>query len=107
MQGDGFDTSLLYLGKPERSSGEHDALLGERTIAGPFSGKDVRMFFDVATLRRVLAAAEASSVRRARLDGVGIRIRAWRAPNGDLYETWQIVSAAPKPERHAFFDGRR
>ena len=82
-----------------------DELVGERTIGGPLAARDVRLYLDAATLRHLLEVAESSGVNRVQIDGVGVRVRSWRDPRGHVFETWQILGQAPKPETHALFPG--
>ncbi len=76
-----------------------DRLLGERTIMGPLSCQDVRMYLDRATLEHLLDVAKNSLMSRVELTGVGARIKVWEHPTGHQYTTWELISNPPKPER--------
>lgn len=78
--------------------GMDDTLVQERTLGGPLSGKDVRLYLDKNTLSHLLDVARSSSLGRVQLNGVGVRIRLWRTPTGHHYETWQLIAHAPRPE---------
>ena len=93
------------LGTDKRSNAQSDTLVGEHSIGGPLSLRDSRMFLDVATLRRLLEVAEASSIKRVQIDRCVLRIRSWKDRHGHVYETWQIIGVEPKPEKHLIFDG--
>ena len=103
-------SNLLYGGKSDFGTSEvQDGLehrvVGENTIGGPLSGKDVRMYLTRANLRMLLDMAESSPIHRVQLDGVGLKVTARQMPDGHVYETWTIISAAPKPESPAFLAG--
>ena len=78
--------------------GMEDTLVAERTLGGPLSGRDVRLYLDRQTLEGLLDVARSSVLGRAQLNGVGVRIRLWRSTNGHQYETWQILAHEPRPE---------
>jgi hypothetical protein len=89
---------IVDVGAEGRMPGMEDTLVSERTIGGPLSGKDVRLYLDRATLAHLLEVAKSSVLNRAQLNGVGVRVRLWRTDTGHLYETWQLVAHSPRPE---------
>ena len=97
--------AFTYMGNEGRSGNENDVLIGEKTIGGPLTGKDVRMYLDVKTLEALLDVARNSSVRRCQIDGLGVRVRTWRDKYGHCYDTWQIIGHKPKSESHLLFEG--
>ena len=92
-------------GTPETAQGVEHRVVGENTIGGPLSGKDVRMYLTRSNLRMLLDIAEASPVHRVQLDGVGLKVTAYRMPDGHVYEVWTVISAPPKPETPAMLKG--
>ena len=83
----------------EFGSASTDREVGENVIGGPLSGKDVRMYLDQPTLARLLEIANQSITGRVHMDGVGLRVKAYRNKGGHVYEVWSIISAPPKPEQ--------
>ena len=92
-------------GTSETAQGVEHTVVGQNTIGGPLSGKDVRMYLTRANLRMLLEMAEASPILRVQLDGVGLKVTARRMPDGHVYEVWTIISAPPKPETPAMLKG--
>lgn len=96
--------SFLYMGKEDRSGGsKNDVLIGEETIGGPLTGKDVRLYLGDDMLEHLLELSRTSPVRRVQIDSVGIRVRTWRDSHGHTYQTWQIIGHKPRAESHALF----
>lgn len=66
---------------------------------GPTLGLDVRLYFDRHILAALLAAAEASVMGRAMIDGPALVITPHRGGDGNAYEVWALVAAGPcRPE---------
>ncbi len=63
-------------------TGLQDNLLGESVVGGPLAAQDVRMFLDRRTLEHLLDVANASTVGRAVLHGVGVRVRVYQGGDG-------------------------
>ena len=96
---------IVRVGEEGSDSSHRDEFVTEKTIGGPLAGKDVRLYLEASALRHLLEVAEASSVKRAQINGVGVKVRLWRTPTGHHYETWQIVGFEPKAERFGLVDG--
>lgn len=90
---------LVEVGNPSGSRpGMEDRLVQERTVGGPLSGRDVRLYLDRATLEHLLDVSRSSLLGRVQLNGVGVRVRLWETPTGHLYETWTLLAHEPRPE---------
>jgi hypothetical protein len=87
--------------------GLQDTLLGESVVGGPLAAQDVRMFLDRRTLEHLLDVASASTVGRAVLHGVGVRVRVYQGGDGHRYSVWSLVSHPPQAERAAFGPAER
>lgn len=85
--------------------GMDDVLVSEKTLGGPLACKDVRMYLDRKTLKYLLEVAESSTLNRAQLNGVGVKIRLWKTKTGHHYETWQLVCEQPQPESFVLMGG--
>lgn len=66
---------------------------------------DRRLMLDTATLRAMLAVAEASTTGRCVVHQVGLRVRQYRARGGHLYEIVHLVGSKPTAEEHAALRG--
>lgn len=98
--------AIVEHGPGSAAPGLADQLLGETVLGGPLSGQDVRMHLDRATLEQLLDVARSSLSGRVVLHGVGFRQRVWQGGDGHVYQTLQIISSPPQPERTPF-DGSR
>lgn len=94
------DNPLQRPGKDER--------IQHVEIAGPKARQDTRMYFSQSELEGLLEIAKASPVRRVELPMVGLVVDTWRKRkrNGETheYQTWQLTSGTPRPERPAVLD---
>lgn len=84
------DRPLQFPGRP--------TLLRRAALAGPETAGDRRVLLDRETLRRCLAAAEASPLGRAQIDRVGLIVELYRDASGHEFEVWTLSGLAPRPE---------
>ena len=75
-----------------------DRLLRETTVPEEATGGDRSMYLDSSTLGKLLEMARTSRMGRVELRCVRLQVQLWQRRDGTTYETWTVLSAAPRPE---------